>query len=466
MKQTALLLLFNVLIITSCSKDEIEYTKYSYENGEELSAGKLTSQILGANAFDQAVHGLSETDDLLFFAGNSLFRQNWVSAPASTTARDGLGPLFNARACSSCHNKDGRGNPLEVGKDFSTGFLMRVSIPGEAPNGGPNPVPNYGDQIQDHANYGIPIEANITVQFETINGTFADGESYELRKPIYTITNENFGSLQNVLTSPRVGQQVIGLGLVDALSDQAILANADEHDIDNDGISGKPNYVWDVVAKKTTLGRFGWKANQPNLKQQVAAAFNGDMGLTSSLFPDENCPSPQNDCADAVNGGTPEVTDKSLHNVMIYSSSLSVPVRRNYKDEKVLKGKQLFRDMKCNSCHTESFTTSNNYPFNKTLQNITIRPFSDFLLHDMGDALADNRPDFKATGKEWRTQPLWGIGMIHTVNGHTFLLHDGRARNIEEAILWHGGEAENSKNQYVNLTKEDRTAVLSFINSL
>lgn len=439
---------------------------YPYENGEELSAGKLTTTILGANAFDQQVPGLNQLNRRLFFVGNSLFRQNWVSAPASTTARDGLGPTFNARACSSCHNKDGRGTPLQAGQQFSAGFLMRVSTQGMGTHGGPNPVPNYGDQIQEHANLGVAYEAKVSVKFETIKGTFNDGETYELRKPIYTIANEQFGSLQNVLTSPRVGQQVIGLGLVDAISNKDIIANADEFDSDNDGISGKANYVWDVVKKETTLGRFGWKANQPNLKQQVAGAFSGDMGLTTSLFPDENCPSPQQDCKDAPNGGLPEITDEALKNIMIYSSSLSVPVRRNYKDEEVLKGKQLFRDMKCASCHIESFTTSNSYPSNTALQNVKIRPYSDFLLHDMGDDLADNRPDFLANGKEWRTQPLWGIGLISEVNSHTFLLHDGRARNVEEAILWHGGEAEKNKEEYKKLTKEDRTAVLAFINSL
>ncbi|WBX72536.1 thiol oxidoreductase [Tenacibaculum pacificus] len=454
------------LLLFSCNKKE-EYTSlYNYENGEELSAGKLTTTILGVNAFDQKVPGLSQLDGRSFFVGNSLFRQNWVSSPASTTARDGLGPTFNARACSSCHNKDGRGKPLETGQKFSAGFLMRISTSGIGAHGGPKTLTNYGGQIQEHANLGVSYEAKVSVTFKTIKGTFTDGESYELKEPIYTISDEQFGSLQNALTSPRVGQQVIGLGLVDAISNNDILANADEFDADNDGISGKANYVWDVVKNQTVLGRFGWKANQPNLKQQVAGAFSGDMGLTTSLFPDENCPSPQQDCQKFPNGGLPEVTDEALTDIMIYSSSLSVPIRRNFKDENVLKGKQIFKDMKCNSCHTEVFTTSNNYPANKTLENVTIRPYSDFLLHDMGDALADNRPDFKATGKEWRTQPLWGVGLIDEVNNHTFLLHDGRARNIEEAILWHGGESEASKEAYKNLTKEDRTAVLGFINSL
>ncbi|MGY0426628.1 MAG: di-heme oxidoreductase family protein, partial [Polaribacter sp.] len=396
----------------------------------------------------------------------SLFKQNWVSAPASTTARDGLGPTFNARSCSSCHDKDGRGKPLEVGQKFSTGFLMRISQPGKNAVGGPKAVANYGDQIQERANLGVSFEAKISVNFTPISGTFADGETYELRKPNYHIADEQFGSLQNVLTSPRVGQQIIGLGLVDALSKESILANEDEMDTNNDGISGKANYVWNFTSKKTMLGKFGWKANQPTLRQQVAGAFNGDMGLTTSIFPKENCPSPLQNCSNSPNGGTPEVTDTALEHMMIYVTSLAVPIRRNYDTDSVLKGKKLFRDLKCISCHTAVFTTSNNYPFNPSLQNVTFRPFSDFLLHDMGDDLADNRPDFLATGKEWRTQPLWGIGLINQVNGHTFLLHDGRARNVQEAILWHGGEAENSKNEYKKLTKQDRTNVLAFINSL
>ena len=458
-----------LFIITACSsKEETDYIALDtvYEIGEEMSAGRLTTSILGANAFDQPVPGLPTNTDLLFFVGNSLFRQNWVSSPASTTARDGLGPTFNARACSACHNKDGRGLPLEQNQEFSAGFLMRISESGTNDFGGPKPVANYGTQLQDRGNLGIPFEAKVSITYEIIKDQFKDGETYELRKPIYTITNEQFGSLQQVLTSPRVGQQVIGLGLIDALSKEDILANTDEFDSDGDGISGKANYVWNHTTNQSELGRFGWKSNQPTLRQQIADAFNGDMGLTTSIFPDKNCPSPQLDCLNAPNGGSPEVTDKSLNNLMIYASSLSVPIRRNYEDQNVLKGKKLFRDLKCNSCHTEVFTTSNNYDFNTLLENVTIRPFSDFLLHDMGSDLADNRPDFLATGNEWRTQPLWGIGMIKEVNRHTFLLHDGRARNIEEAILWHGGEAEASKNRYKNLTKKERQNLLAFINSL
>jgi CxxC motif-containing protein (DUF1111 family) len=455
-----------LIVCTACSKEELYIPINNYEEGEELSAGRLTISLLGANAFDQAVPGLPINTDLLFFVGNSLFRQNWVSSPASTTARDGLGPTFNARACSACHNKDGRGLPLEPGQAFSGGFLMRISEPGTNHFGGPKEVLNYGNQIQDRANLGVPFEAKVGISYVAISGQFNDDEPYELRKPIYNIIDEQFGSLSTVLTSPRVGQQVISLGLIDALSKEEILMNADEFDANHDGISGKANYVWNYTTNQNELGKFGWKANQPTLRQQVADAFSGDMGLTSSIFPDKNCPSPQLDCMEAQNGGLPEVPENSLNNVMIYTSSLSVPIRRNYEDENVLKGKQLFKDLKCTSCHAPIFTTSNDYAFNTLLENVTIRPFSDFLLHDMGDDLADNRPDFLASGKEWRTQPLWGIGMIQEVNGHTFLLHDGRARNIEEAILWHGGEAEESKKEYMKITAKERQNVLAFINSL
>ena len=454
------------LILFSCKKAKEYYPKNFYENGEELSVGILTNKLSGSNAFNHAVPNLPLNEDLLFYVGNSLFQQSWIRSGGSTTARDGLGPTFNANACSECHRKVGRGKPLEAGQRFSKGFLLRISKPGKNIYGGPKSVHGYGNQIQERSNLGIPIEANVEVNYEFVSGSFDDGESYELRKPIYSIVDEQFGSLQGVFTSPRVGQQVIGLGLIDALAVEDILINQDEFDSNNDGISGKANLVWNFSTNKTQVGRFGWKANEPTLLQQVASAFSGDIGLTNSVFPNKNCPSPQKDCNSEKNGGNPEVTDRQLNNIMVYSSSLSVPIRRNYDKKNVLNGKKLFRDMKCNSCHKEVFKTSNNYPFNPTLQNITIRPFSDFLLHDMGEGLADNRPDYLANGKEWRTQPLWGLGLIQEVNKHNFLLHDGRARGIQEAILWHSGEAENSKNSYKKLTKKDREDVLAFLNSL
>ncbi|WP_108801722.1 di-heme oxidoredictase family protein [Aquimarina sp. Aq107] len=459
-------LLLSVLLTVSCSSDDdyVDIVDILYEEGEEFLTGSLGVNSTSSNAFGFEIEGLSFQDQARFATGNSLFNQSWVSSPASTTARDGLGPTFNARACATCHFKDGRGHPIENGAT-SRGFLMRVSLPGQDAFGFANPVPEYGTQIQDRANNGIPFEAKITVSYEIITGNYADGTSYELQKPIYTIVEEQFGVLNNVSMSPRVAQQTIGLGFISALPDTEITKFADEFDANNDGISGKANYVWDFDANSLQLGKYGWKANSPTLKQQITSAFHGDMGLTTSMFPENNCPSPQLDCIEAPNGGVPEVTDTQLERVQFYQANLAVPNRRNFKDESVLKGKKIFEELNCVGCHAINQKTAN-FPFSPLLGGITIKPYSDFLLHDMGEALADNRSDFMANGQEWRTQPLWGIGLISTVNDHTFLLHDGRARNIEEAILWHGGEGEESKQGFTNLEEEERAQLIDFINSL
>lgn len=465
-----LLVVLCVGCYNSCSKEKAFISGpyeviNQYQEGEENLSDDLSVATTNNNSFGKEIPGLDRTDIIRFASGNSLFNQSWVSAPASTSGLDGLGPTFNSRACASCHFKDGRGKPFEPSNFGSKGFLIRLSIPGKDPHGGPLPVPNYGDQLQNHSNLGIKKEADITVNFTLIDGTYPDGTKYQLRKPNYSIINENFGSLSGVLISPRVGQQTIGLGLIDALPESEILKNVDEFDTNNDGISGRANYVWDAVKQTTTIGKFGWKANQPNLKQQIAGAFFGDLGLTTSIFRGNPCPSAQQDCYKAPNGGDPEVTDKQMDRILLYQTALAVPKRRNYKDQDVLNGKVLFHKLKCVSCHSINFTTGA-YPFNPLLERKNIRPYSDFLLHDMGEGLADNRPDFLANGREWRTQPLWGIGLINTVNKHTFLLHDGRARTIEEAILWHGGEAEQSKNNFKNLSKKEREELMSFIESL
>ncbi|SFC39430.1 CxxC motif-containing protein, DUF1111 family [Algibacter lectus] len=461
-------IVFISIIITclySCSDDDYTATsKIEYEEGEEFLTSDLGVNSTSNNAFGFEISGLSFVEQAEFATGNSLFNQTWVSSPASTTGRDGLGPTFNARACATCHFKDGRGKAFVNGED-SSGFLMRISMPGQDSNGDALPVLGYGTQLQDRANNGIPFEAKVNVTYEVINGEYADGTSYQLQKPIYSFSQEAFGSLSGVLMSPRVAQQTIGLGLISALPDEEITKFEDETDSDNDGISGRANYVYNYQINERDLGKYGWKANAPTLKQQVAAALHGDMGLTTSLFSDSNCPSPQQDCADAINGGTPEVTDVQLDKMLFYQAHLAVPNRRNYKDENVLKGKALFSSLNCIGCHAINQKTGTEAA-SDYLKNITIKPYSDFLLHDMGDDLADNRPDYLATGNEWRTQPLWGIGLISTVNGHTNLMHDGRAANIEEAILWHGGEAENIREDFKNLSVDDRENLISFVNSL
>ena len=462
--------LFLSIIFWSCNSNKIteeEYIDISYETDEENLVSHLSIKAFTADkAFGRGIPELSDLELSFFGVGNAMFDQSWVSSPATTTSRDGLGPLFNARACSACHLRDGRGKPILTNGIGSEGFLLRLSSGNDIVSG-PKGFPNYGGQLQDDSNLGIKNEGEINVRFETIKGQYPDGTNYELRKPTYNIKG-NYGDLSTALVSPRIGQQLIGLGFIDALSESCILENEDENDIDQDGISGKANYVWSVKKNRSTIGKFGWKANEPSLEQQISAAFNGDMGLTSSTFPKENCPEGV-DCSSLPNGNnegeTLEVTDTQMSRIMTYMGAISVPVRRDYMKYNVLKGKELFNEMDCIKCHVNNFTTGE-FELLPQIENVVIRPYSDFLLHDMGDDLADNRPEFLANGNEWRTQPLWGLGMIEFVNDHTFLLHDGRARNIEEAILWHGGEAETSKNKFMNASAEQREQVLSFLNSL
>lgn len=457
-------LILLILIMIGCSNNEEIYIPLVAEENEAFSGGETTIFDVSVNAFGFQAPNLVGDNSLFFFTGNSLFNQNWVTAPASTTARDGLGPFFNARACSTCHFKDGRGKAPESIGDLNHGLLLRLSIPGTDLNGGNKPDPIYGGQLQDQSVTNATTEASFSISYSDKIVNYSDGTSVTLRNPEYIINDLAYGNLaSNLQVSPRVAQQMVGLGLLEAVTENTLLSFADEFDTDNDGVSGRPNYVWNIETQSTTIGRFGWKANQPTIKQQISAAFAGDLGITSTLFPDENCPEGV-DCSSFANGGSPEISDENIGKVTLYSSTLAVPGRRDYDEINILEGKKLFIDSKCTSCHIAKMTTgSHEIP---ALENQTIRPYTDLLLHDMGTDLADNTPDFKATGTEWRTPPLWGIGLIETVNGHTNLLHDGRARTIEEAILWHGGEAENSKNIFVNLTSEERTKIIDFIKTL
>ena len=388
-----------------------------------------------------------------------------MTAPASTAARDGLGPTFNAQSCSSCHTLDGRGKPPDSPDDPERGLLFRLSIPGTGPYGGPKPDPTYGGQLQDRAVLLTPVEGRMIVKYREMPGQFDDGEAYSLRAPDYEIGDPAFGPLHpDVKLSPRVAPVVVGMGLLEAIPESAILALADPDDADGDGISGRPNMVWDVGRGELVLGRFGWKANQPTVEQQTAGAFLGDIGITSALFPQENCPEAQRECAETLNGGSPEIPDDRLAQVVFYTQTLAVPAMRNIDDPQVVRGAKLFAKAGCNVCHTPSHTTGE-HPIG-AVSHQTIYPYTDLLLHDMGDGLADGAADFGASGREWRTPPLWGIGLVKTVNGHTMFLHDGRARNLLEAIMWHGGEAEKSKEKFEGFTKEERDALIKFLESL
>jgi len=428
------------------------------------------SQATDRGAFGYPASNLSLTRKDGFFVGNSFFEGVWVSAPASTTARDGLGPLFNTMSCQSCHVKDGRGRPPREGENMLS-MLARVSIPAvqavselDLERRGVAPHPVYGDQIQNHALLGQKPEGIVEIEWEEVPGTFADGKTYSLRKPVVSITELGYGDVPDDLeVSLRVAPQMIGLGLLEAIPEESLRALEDPEDANGDGISGRRNLVWDIAKGAKTTGRFGWKAEQPNVRQQVASAFAGDIGITSTVFTEENHMPAQKIIAES--GGVPEVTDEILDFVTFYSKLLAVPAQRSHDAPTIMQGRKLFHEAQCVKCHVETFQTGKVDGFPE-LSNQEIHPYTDLLLHDMGEGLADNRPAFEATGREWRTPPLWGIGMVWTVNQHTNFLHDGRARSIEEAILWHGGEAEASREAYVNLSESERRKLLAFVNSL
>jgi CxxC motif-containing protein (DUF1111 family) len=462
-----ILFVFGLLFVfQSCRKDVLPETdELQPEEGEELLGGTLTVFDATPNAFGHQLPGLTTQEGLDFFTGRSFFNQNWVTAPSSTAARDGLGPLFNSRACGGCHFQDGRGRPPFQLGDLGTGFLVRLSIPGNGVHGEPLPDPNYGGQFQDDAIQGVAPEVAIDIQYVELSGYFPDGEPYSLRVPQYVYQALAYGTTHSdIMYSPRIAQQMIGLGLLEYVPESDVISRADEFDADGDGISGRPNYVWDAHHQQTMLGRYGWKANTASLYHQTAGAFLGDMGITTDLFPNENCTSAELDCQSAANGGTPEISTVDLEKVVLYTKTLAVPARRNWTDPDVLSGKQLFTQIGCAKCHTPKMQTG--LSDIAVISNQTIRPYTDLLLHDMGPALADGRPDFLASGNEWRTPPLWGIGLIPVVNGHSFYLHDGRARNLQEAILWHGGEAENARLAYMQLSAAQRNQLIRFLESL
>ena len=459
MKKILIVVIFASLF--SCADDE--HGVSWREKGEEFSGGEATVFDLSVNAFGNAAPNLTGDKALFFVTGNSFFKMNWVTAPASAEDLDGLGPIFNARSCSSCHSLDGRGRPPLTPDEKPLGLLFRLSIPDI--QWATLPEPMYGDQLQPESIMGVESEGHVSVSYDEVQGSYPDGKLYSLRKPLYNFVLKSGAFSSGTMVSARVAPQMIGMGLLEAVDQSTLESFADPDDRNEDGISGRPNYVHDVLMNKTTIGRFGWKANQPSVRQQVASAFNGDIGITSSLFPNQPCTSQESDCNDATNGGNPELTQAILDRVTLYSATLAVPKRRDWNDQEVLHGKELFFKSKCVSCHLPKVVTGSSGDFPEFM-NQTIRPYTDLLLHDMGPDLADGRPDFEATGSEWRTPPLWGLGLIHVVSGHTFLLHDGRARNIEEAILWHGGEAHTSKQKFMALKESERNAVIRFIESL
>ena len=437
------------------------------------------------------------TESLLDFAvGRSLFKKLWVAAPASTQSSDGLGPLYNARSCAMCHRNAGRGQVPNT-TQTAVSLLMRLSIPAQTPaqqrcldelRCQVIAEPNYGTQLQNFAVTGLAAEGQLAITYSDVSVSFADDETVMLQQPHYTISQLQYGALHpKTMLSPRLAPQLMGMDWLDRITVADILSYSDPNDRNQDGISGKANRVWSRQFARPMLGRFGYKAGVASLDEQIQAALFHDLGLSTHLFSQAwgDCTASQIHCRQARQGDQPIQTrakhakppdenNLTQHNVSpqrdtvleapqkvsdaigFYIRHLALPVQRDQNQSNVIAGQKLFTQLNCQRCHRESYL----------IDNQTIAPYSDLLLHDMGAALADNRPEGLATGQEWRTAPLWGMGLTGQVNGHHFYLHDGRARSVQEAILWHGGEARAAREAYTRLSKTERDMLLEFLESL
>ncbi|WP_440056705.1 di-heme oxidoreductase family protein (plasmid) [Pseudoalteromonas sp. T1lg65] len=495
---------------------------------EHLSAGQATTSQINENAFGQALPAIVSTPklDAVFKAGDHIFRSN----------HDGQGPIFNQTSCQGCHLKDGRGElPATIDETMTSTFFRvgtseaaieptygdQLQVFGTALNGQGGLLAKYQGAVMEGVAYG---EAKTWIEYDTIEGEFADGERYTLRQPIYKASDLSYGDfVENVRFSARVSPHVFGSGLLESIPEEQILAHQDEQDSNKDGISGRAAFTHHPLTGEKQLARFGYKAVTATVLQQITGAYRGDMGVTTSVTPKEVCTEAQAACIEQANTEQDkyhdgvDLNDVDLAQVEFYNRTLAVPKRRGYDentqswDPQILNGRAEFFAANCHSCHVPRFKTGEavgshlgdvdlislqNSRTNITaLEQQVIYPFSDLLLHDMGGScqvfrelktgeacdgssgnaclyvqrctgLADGRPEGEATGTEWKTPPLWGLGLVNRVNQRATFLHDGRARNIQEAILWHAGEAEAAKQHFVNLPKQKRQALLAFLGSL
>ena len=424
----------------------------------------LQTKETGTQAYSMPIATLDAVQSALFAKGRDGMHKLWVVAP-SMLGLWGRGPTSNAEICTDCHDNNGRGAVPESPDAALSAMLVRLSVPGADVHGGPVPHPDYGNQLQHQGILGkVPAEGEAVVAWKPAAATLADGTRVDLRAPDIRFRRLAFGPIgPDTLLSVRLAPALVGLGLLEAVPEEAIaaLANRDP----GDGIHGTMNRVWDIDTQRPALGRFGLKANQPTLRQQIAAAFHEDLGVNSELFPDENCPPVQEACRRFPPGGRPELTPDRLAALTFYMHVRAVPQRRDTTDAEVLRGEQLFAALNCAACHVPTLRTGADAAAPQ-LANQVIHPYTDLLLHDMGEGLADGRPDFLAGTRHWRTPALWGLGLARAVNGNGFLLHDGRARTAEEAVLWHGGEAAPARDRYAALDTAARAALLRFLDSL
>ena len=455
------ILVLALLVLTSfycvmCRKAQ-PIDEASYD--ERLSGGAATVFDETSKALGHPIPFLNERDAYVHELGDAAFSQPMVSDPAPLFG--GLGPIYNNVSCISCHHNDGKGTP--TAGTITSSLLVRVAtgIPNE--HGGPTGMEGFGNQIQDLSIQGAQAEAQVAITYSNQLVTYPDGTSVTLRKPFYQLLN-TYIPIGTHQLSPRLAPPVFGLGLLANIPEATIVGFATANQAKTNGIKGHPNYVYNPYTKRTELGRFGIKANNPTLMVQVAGAYNQDMGITSSIFPQENCFG-QSQMSSVYPSGKINLPDSILQAVIFYVKSLSVPARRNVTDPTVLRGQALFAQIDCSACHIPTIYTGIEVGYPQ-LSNQRIHPYTDLLLHDMGADLADGYTDFLASGNEWKTPALWGIGLFPKTNGTPFYLHDGRARTLEEAILWHGGEAQTSKEAFMRLNASDRAAVIKFIQSL
>lgn len=483
------LLFFTAMIfLAACEQNKTPPLDLS----EKKPGGNTTTGIKPFPSFLLPARNLPQENRPNFHAGKALANQPWIKAPTITTARDGLGPLYNARSCLACHQKGGKGRlPKTANQDLIQG-VVRLSLPGSNKILGVIPEPNYGDQLQtqsvslshqlrdkiilseQHSEKNktlaeeLPAEARINIKWQNSVFKYSDGQTINLRRPKITLKQLTFGPLHSsTVISLRMAPAIHGTGLLELIPQSDIDNLADPKDRDDDGISGRINRVWNPIEKITSSGRFGWKASRHNVEATIAAAFTNDIGITNPLYPLQPCSANQSLCLNTISGNGSdgvELPENLLALVANFIRNLGVPEQRTLAKE-FLHGRELFYRSTCNRCHKPKFITSISEE-NPHLSQQTIWPYTDLLLHNMGPELADGRSDFEASGSEWRTAPLWGAGLNKAVNGAKNFLHDGRARTIEEAILWHGGEASASRDFFTQLDHRQRQALIEFVRTL
>jgi CxxC motif-containing protein (DUF1111 family) len=433
----------------------------AYFSSESEVGGATTVSDTSPTGLGRTVRNLRPERWNEVLAGKQVFLRVWRESGRPGPAT-GLGPLYNAASCSSCHFLDGRGAPpSERAPDVR--LLTRLAL-GTSSRSGVERDPLYGSQLSELATNGLSREGRLFVTYAPRSIAMADGSFGYVRQPTYRWDERAWGAADpDVQLSPRMPGALAGLGLLQAIDASDLLAEADPEDVDGDGLSGRANWVPDAVTGVRVLGRFGWKASQPTIEQQIATAFREDMGLTSWVRPETACTARQPACR--RHDGVEEVPREELARLAVYVRFLAVPRRRGPSAPGILTGRDLFLGVGCARCHTPRQTTGHHPQFPE-LSKQTIFPYTDLLLHDMGPELADGVREYEAAGPEWRTPPLWGLGLLPSVHGRLRLLHDGRARSVEEAILWHGGEATPSRRGYTALSKGEREMLVRFVESL